>query len=133
MLTALSAFAFVMQAAQHQLANPAWRHIRPSVHDVVLSQLWHIHESVIIAVMVGLTVLEVEQGGGGETVGQVYASVEIYFCFQLAVLIDVRPESVRALRLQKLNVYLTRGALISVLTLDAPLLTCIDCIQGPGT
>lgn len=83
--------------------------------------------------MVGLTVLEMEQGGGGETVGQVYASVKIYFRLQLAVLIDVRPESVRALRLQKLNVYLTRGALISVLTLDAPLLTCIDCIQGPGT
>ena len=114
MLAALSAFAFVMQAAQHQLANPSWRHIRPSVHDVVLSQLWHIHEAVIVAVMVGLTVLEVEQGGGGETVGQVYASVKIYFRLQLAVLIDVRPESVRALRLQKLNVYLTRGALISV-------------------
>ena len=65
--------------------------------------------------MVGLAVFEMEQGGCGEAVGEVFAPVEVHLRLQLAVLIGVRPHAVGALRLQKLYVYLSRGALISVL------------------
>ena len=49
---ALSAFVLIMQGAHHQLAYPPRRHIRPSVHYIVLSQLRHINKSVVIAIVV---------------------------------------------------------------------------------
>ena len=111
---ALSAFTLVMQSAHHQLAYPPRRHIRPSVHYIVLPQLGHIHKSVVIAIVVHLTVLEMEKGCRRKAVGKMYASVQVDFCLQFVVLIDVCPYSVSALRLEKLFVYLSRSALIPV-------------------
>ena len=58
-LAALPSIALVVQAAQHELTDPAWRHIRPAVHQVILAQLRHIHKAVAVAVVVHLSVLEV--------------------------------------------------------------------------
>ena len=61
MLAALPSIALVVQAAQHQLTNPAWRHISPAVHQVILAQLRHIHKSVAVAVVIHLAVLKMEK------------------------------------------------------------------------
>ena len=63
MLGALSSVALIMQATQQKLTDPSWRHIRPSVHDVILSQLRHVHESVTVSVMLHLSVLKVKESG----------------------------------------------------------------------
>jgi len=114
-LTTLPAFALIMQATQHQLTNPSWRHICPSVHQVILSQLGHIHKAVAIAIMIHLSVLEVKKGCCRKTVVEMYASVKVYLRLQLAILINISTHTICALWLKKLYVYLTRSALISVL------------------
>ena len=113
-LVALSSIALVTQAAQHQLTNPYRRYIRPSVHQIVLAQLGHIHKSVAVAVMIHLSVLKVKKGSRRKTVVKVYATVQVDLCFQFAVLIDIRTHAVNALRFQKLYVYLSRSAFVTV-------------------
>ena len=115
MLTALPSIALVVQAAQHQLTDPAWRHIRPAVHQVILAQLRHIHKAVAVAVVVHLSVLEVEKCCGRKALVEMNASVEVHLRFQFAVLIDVRTHAIGALRLQKLYINLSRCAFVSVL------------------
>ena len=57
----LPAVALISQHPHRQLAYPSWRHISPSVHQVILSDLWHVHKPVVIAVVVGLTVFHMQQ------------------------------------------------------------------------
>ena len=61
MLRALSANPVVVQHPQRQLAYPCGRDVCPTVHQVILPYQRHIHEAVTVAVVVHLTVFEMEK------------------------------------------------------------------------
>ncbi len=132
MLGALSASALVVEPPQQQLANPARRDISPAVHKVVLAQLGHIHKSVAIAVVVHLSVLEVQQSGCRQSAVEVYASIEVDLGLQFTVLIDIGPHPIGTLWLEKLYIYLPRGALISVFDARCPLAHLYRLHPGSG-
>ena len=103
MLGTLSAVTLILQYPQRQLTYPHWRHIRPTMHQIVLPKLWHIHKSVSITVVLRLTVFEMQQSAGGKAVVEMYASVKVHLLLQVGVKICVGTKSVCSLRFQKLD------------------------------
>ena len=64
--------------------------------------------------MLALTILEVQQQGGGQFVIEVYAAIDIGFDLQLRVKICIGTYPVGTLRLKEFDINLSGNALVSV-------------------
>lgn len=113
-VAAHAACALVAQYAYAQLRYPTVRDVCPAIHGVVLTYARHIHESVAVAVMLALAILEVQQQGGGQFVIEVDAAVDIGFDLQLRVKIRIGTHPVGTLRLKEFDINLSGNALVSV-------------------
>ena len=116
-----AARALIAERLDIKLAYPAGRDVGHAPHSVVLAQLGHVHETIVVAVVVRLSVFEVQQNARRKPIVQMDAAVNVDLLLQFVVQISVGAQAVRALRLEVLHVDLSRDALVAVLHAGCPL------------
>ena len=116
-----AACALIAERLDIELAYPAGRDVGHAPHSIVLAQLGHVHETIVVAVVVRLSVFEVQQNARRKPIVQMDAAVNVDLLFQFIVQISVGAQAVRALRLEVLHVDLSRDTLVAVLHARGPL------------
>ena len=60
-MAAHTACSLIAQSLDAQLTDPLWRHISHTPHTIYLLQLGHVHEAIMVGIVVGLAVFEMQQ------------------------------------------------------------------------